>query len=311
MNNRVIAKELSPDTTTVSEVMTPNPESVESDLNFLEALHMMFDKKYNNLPVVDDGSVRGLVDALDVVNDTMGDENGSEGWRTFWEESMNAIDDRSDTASLRSASSSRRPVVASVPVIDTSKPLNIIPRLQMTAEQSECGSQDLNGLDNVSNSPQFSGFDAPFTFKVLDPNGNLHKVSSSAERLGQLVDILCGRLKTTQANLKLTYKDLDGDDVIVTDDVSLSEAVDCARSKGDNFVRLRAEIDESKIEQEQVVEPVRKSPEKEDVMVPVAMKPVGAITAAPKKSNSSLIIAGAAVVGAVVFGALFMRSRRH
>jgi len=103
LNNRVLAKELSPDSTLVSEVMTPNPESVSPGMSLLDALHLMHDKKYQHLPVVEGGVVQGLVDVMDVMNATMGDGNGSEGWRTFFEQTMEVEDDGSDTASVRSA----------------------------------------------------------------------------------------------------------------------------------------------------------------------------------------------------------------
>ena len=103
LNNRVLAKELSPDSTLVSEVMTPNPESVSPDMSLLDALHLMHDKKYQHLPVVEGGVVQGLVDVMDVMNATMGDGKGSEGWRSFFEQTMEVEDDGTDTASVRSA----------------------------------------------------------------------------------------------------------------------------------------------------------------------------------------------------------------
>ena len=102
--SRVLAKELDPDSTLVSEVMTPSPESVEPEMSLLDALHLMHDQKYLHLPVVCEGATKGLVDAMDVMNATMGDGSG-EGWRTFWEQTLEVDDDESDTASQRSARS--------------------------------------------------------------------------------------------------------------------------------------------------------------------------------------------------------------
>merc|ERR1740138_1886935 len=65
LNNRVVAKELDPDATLVSEVMTPRPESVEPEMSLLDALHLMHDQKYLHLPVVEGGVAKGLVDAMD------------------------------------------------------------------------------------------------------------------------------------------------------------------------------------------------------------------------------------------------------
>merc|ERR1712185_259178 len=62
----------------------------------------MHDQKYLHLPVVCEGATKGLVDAMDVMNASQGDGNGSEGWRSFWEQTMDVGDDESDTASMRS-----------------------------------------------------------------------------------------------------------------------------------------------------------------------------------------------------------------
>ena len=66
--------------------------------------------------LVEGGAAKGMVDAVDVMNATMGDgEEGSGGWRTFWEQTMDVDDDESETSSLRSAGSalSKRPKAGS------------------------------------------------------------------------------------------------------------------------------------------------------------------------------------------------------
>jgi len=47
--NRVIAKGLNPETVTLHQVMTPNPESVSSDLNLIDALKEMHNQKYYSI----------------------------------------------------------------------------------------------------------------------------------------------------------------------------------------------------------------------------------------------------------------------
>ncbi|CAM9811460.1 unnamed protein product, partial [Chrysoparadoxa australica] len=75
MLNRVLAKDLSPDETMVSDVMTPNPDSVLPELTVLDALHQMHEYKYLHLPVVTDGGrVVGLVDVMEIINATVGKE---------------------------------------------------------------------------------------------------------------------------------------------------------------------------------------------------------------------------------------------
>ena len=102
LNNRVLAKEIDPDTTLVQDVMTPNPESVEPEMTLLDALHLMHDQKYLHLPVVANGTAKGLVDAMDVMDASQGDGKGSDGWRSFWEQTMAIGDDASDAASVKS-----------------------------------------------------------------------------------------------------------------------------------------------------------------------------------------------------------------
>merc|ERR1712032_244066 len=91
MMNRVIAKELPLDTTAVSNVMTPDPESVSPDITVLEALQIMHDDKFLTLPVCDevDGTVVGLVDVMDCIYNC-----SKEGWRSLFTSAMDAsVDD--------------------------------------------------------------------------------------------------------------------------------------------------------------------------------------------------------------------------
>jgi len=252
-------------------------------------------------------------------------------------------DDASDTASVRSGTSSR--------ISRTKKDTNVsgqvrlkvpsaIPRLRlqvMDEQGSEAGSQDLNGMDNETlsvlsgGSPRRTGFDTPFTFKVLDPNGSLHKINASAERCAPLFKILCERLKCSAENLRLTYKDQDGDDIAVTDDASLSEAVDTARSNGDDFARLKAEIDESGLLKNQTA-PVASSlvvfsasdptplTEKDSPPEVPGTPGAGAVSngsghTPPAKAtqNNPVVLAGglALLAGAVIAGIIFLKKQNN
>ncbi|KAF5732225.1 CBS domain-containing protein CBSCBSPB1 [Tripterygium wilfordii] len=65
---RVIAQNLSPGSTDVEKVMTPNPECATIDTSIVDALHSMHDGKFLHLPVVDRGA--GIVVAVDVIHIT-------------------------------------------------------------------------------------------------------------------------------------------------------------------------------------------------------------------------------------------------
>ncbi len=98
--NRVLAKCLSPGETLVSEVMTPNPDSVLPSLTVIDALHQMHDCRYLHLPVVDDGGdVQGVVNVMEIINSIVGEE-GSSGWESFFGSALEAEDDMSETGSV-------------------------------------------------------------------------------------------------------------------------------------------------------------------------------------------------------------------
>ncbi|RLN98143.1 hypothetical protein BBJ28_00002449 [Nothophytophthora sp. Chile5] len=65
---RVVACDLDVYTTTVGEVMTPNPESAAPETSVLDAFHIMHDGKFLNLPVVspDSGEIMGIADVLSI-----------------------------------------------------------------------------------------------------------------------------------------------------------------------------------------------------------------------------------------------------
>ena len=65
MTYRVVSEELDPDTTLLGEIMTSDPDTVNSDTTAIEALRLMQDGDYRHLPVVDSGRVLGLVSRRD------------------------------------------------------------------------------------------------------------------------------------------------------------------------------------------------------------------------------------------------------
>jgi len=316
LNNRVLAKDLSPDTTLVSEVMTANPESVESEMSLLDALHFMHDRKYNNLPVAEGASVVGLVDAVDLMTATMGDGSSSDGWRSFWESTMAFEDDGSDTVSVRSASSYARDQPIKPLGMQT---LRLPPnpqklRLKPMDELSEQCSQDLSGLQSDLkgfDSPGRRTFEAPFTFKIEDPNGNLHKFISASENFDQLVRVVSERLYTDIKTLKLKYKDEDGDEVLLTTDASLAEAVDQARAKGDTSVRVRAEIDESNtkpaLSTDLVSTPTKIEKAAEEAVQEATQKAISSQLLNP----AALKIGAVAAIGTALLGVLFFKNRQN
>ncbi|CAN0160389.1 unnamed protein product, partial [Ectocarpus sp. 6 AP-2014] len=100
---RVVAKELDPDRTPVSSIMTPNPDTVPPEMTAVEALGEMHENKYLHLPVVDldEGTVVGVVNVMEILRATAGDK-GSSSWEALFGSAMDAGDDVSDSASMYS-----------------------------------------------------------------------------------------------------------------------------------------------------------------------------------------------------------------
>jgi CBS domain-containing protein len=68
---RVIAAGLDPKTTKMSQVMTPDPQTVGPDRPLGHALHMMFEGGFRHVPVVDGGKPLGVVSARDALGKEM------------------------------------------------------------------------------------------------------------------------------------------------------------------------------------------------------------------------------------------------
>lgn len=67
---RVVAAGKSADTTTLADVMTPRPETMQPDKTAIEALRLMWDGGFRHIPIVDRGKLLGVV--------SRGDFKGSE-----------------------------------------------------------------------------------------------------------------------------------------------------------------------------------------------------------------------------------------
>ncbi len=65
---RVLAEDCDPKTTLLSDVMTPDPQTIAPDRPLGHALHMMYEGGFRNVPVVENGEPIGLVSARDALN---------------------------------------------------------------------------------------------------------------------------------------------------------------------------------------------------------------------------------------------------
>lgn len=69
--NRVLSNNRDPDTTILTEVMTPNPKTIKPDLPFAHAMCVMHDNNFRHLPVVENDIVLGIVSARDALGQEM------------------------------------------------------------------------------------------------------------------------------------------------------------------------------------------------------------------------------------------------
>eukprot|EP01034_Spumella_vulgaris_P022022 gene22022-28116_t len=237
---RVLAQNKSPDLTAVSSVMTPNPDCVSPDLTLIDALREMHDHKYLHLPVRDDnGTVVGLVDVMELVCSTAGGENGGKGWRDFFSGAMNARDDRSDTASHYSSVSTIVPIPKPVPI----RAKYLEQRLDTSSDVFSVGFENKGAMSALTYSmhgDQSEFYAADFDFKVIDTHGHLHKVRSSAENIAALKVLVSEKVSIPVESLLLKYFDEEKDEVTLSSDASLKDAVEFARSAGHMALKLTA-----------------------------------------------------------------------
>jgi CBS domain-containing protein len=65
---RVLAVAKDPQATPVSQVMTRDPQTIHPDKPFDEALRMMHEGRFRNVPVVEDGRPLGMVSVRDALD---------------------------------------------------------------------------------------------------------------------------------------------------------------------------------------------------------------------------------------------------
>lgn len=282
MMTRAVAKDLSLEETPVSDVMTPNPESVSPNITVLEALQTMHDNKFLTLPVCEeDGTVVGIVDVMDVIYGC----GGAEGWRSIFNSAMD-LDDESVTLS---ASKSR--VLSSLPpratepeprvepkalFFDPAMPGHIPTTLEFQGDENDVyNAKDVSrGMQDCSVSGLSEGPIA--IFKVVDHNGDTHRVRTDV-KLSILKDSLATKLGLSKDAFQLMFVDDEGDSVVISTDDDLVDAVNISKAAGGEIVKLSMAL------------------------------------VKPKSSAVDPIVVGAVVVGAVVgfLALLVLRPKRH
>ncbi|XP_038684982.1 CBS domain-containing protein CBSCBSPB5-like [Tripterygium wilfordii] len=215
---RVIAQNLSSESTDVEKVMTPNPECATVDTPIVDALHTMHDGKFLHLPVVDrEGIVVAVVDVIHITHAAVATAGNTGGvnneaantmMQKFWDSAM-ALSPNDDDEETRSENS-----------------------LRMASDGAETG----RSLPYPS-----SGLPYTFAFKIEDRKGRMHRFTCDTRSLTDLItailqrvgdDIDCDNLP------QILYEDEDHDKVMLASDSDLAAAVEHARSASWKGLRL-------------------------------------------------------------------------
>ena len=230
--NRIVAVNKSPDLTAISSVMTPAPECISDDATILDAMKLMHDRKFFNLPVKNGDAVIGLVDVLELITYSSG-ENGSKGWRDFFA-SAGDKEFSEEASSIGDAASAFRAKVTS--------PRNLTRRVSSRSEQevSDVGVSAWSDLVRVRSSASVTG--AEFIVKVTDHHGDIHRLKYQSESLDSLRASISEKAHIDQEELLLKYLDEDKDEVILNSDETLKDAIQFAKSNGHSSLKISASV---------------------------------------------------------------------
>lgn len=220
---RVIAQNLTPDSTLVEKVMTPNPECATVDTPIVDALHTMHDGKFLHLPVVDrDGHVVAVVDVIHITHAaiaTVGNTSGANTEATnnmmqrFWDSAMQLgpVDEEEETRSEGS--------------------------LKLLSEGGDTAKSLFTSAPNS------------FAFKIEDKRGRMHRFICDTRSMTDLIACILQRMGDDIDRSRLPqilYEDEDGDKVVLATDSDLAAAVDHAKSAGWKGLKLHLDNSGSK-----------------------------------------------------------------
>ncbi|WOK96630.1 hypothetical protein Cni_G05337 [Canna indica] len=219
---RLVTQNLSPESTAVEKVMTPNPECATVDTPILDALHTMHDGKFLHLPVVDrDGNIVSVIDVIHIAHAAIatagtsagaGNDTASSMMQKFWDSalSLGPLDDDDDSRSEGS--------------------------MKVASEATE----------TVRSFYPPSSLSTSFGFKLEDKKGRMHRFNCDTQSLTDLITSILQRVgdDIDRNHLpQILYEDEDHDKVILASDSDLAAAVDHARQAGWKSLRLHLDYD--------------------------------------------------------------------
>ncbi|GES89323.1 CBS-domain-containing protein [Rhizophagus clarus] len=222
---RVIAAGLDPSTCSVIRVMTPHPDTAPPQTSILDALKKMYDGHYLNLPVVDGGSILGMVDVLKLTYATM--------------EQMYSMQNQENDSIAPSQSVSNIPPPSPNSRARGSGNISPIPEIHP--------SESASALDDGSMASFPRGHDENFfTFKFKAPNGKSHRFTVDYTSFEHIRATVASKLPSSIRDFTISYVDEDDDHVSMSNDDDVVDAVRIAQRQGMSRVILHIQEIEKK-----------------------------------------------------------------
>lgn len=267
--------------------MTPNPDTASPDTTVLDALKLMNEGHYLNLPVLDNGIVIGMVDVLKLTYVTleqmngMDNRDGPEGinystcnreyvrdtqniivggpmWGRFWD-SFSAVDNMESSSQLSDSSShmnSRSMISNNI----SPQPSTSLSQLKSYSDISPNESASMVNYNNdQASSIVMDGGPDTFTFKFTSAGQKTHRVVCKPA-FNELLE--CVRVKLIPEHgddvgdeewLTMSYLDDEEDQVLMSCDADVSDSVHLARKVGQTRVKLI--VQDQKSSQPQSISP--------------------------------------------------------
>ncbi|KAG0749162.1 hypothetical protein G6F57_003441 [Rhizopus arrhizus] len=312
---RVIAAGLNPENCTVARVMTPTPDTAAPETTVLDALKLMNNGHYLNLPVIGRGTIIGMVDVLKLTYVTLEQMNTIQGnsgeggpmWSRFWD-SFGAATDPMENESYLSENSHQHlappPHLSPQPSTSFKSYSDILP--------SESASMVNNNSNELASSLTTAVpiTEDTFAFKFTLSEQKTHRVVSKPI-YSELLEAVRLKLPPSEIEsqtewLTLSYLDDEQDQVLVTSDMDVIDAVQLAIKTGQSNVKLFVQDNRVKEQPKVVPEDVRqvkKVPSAENTGKEKASKP---------KNTNLLLPAAIGALGVVIIGAfVFSRAQKN
>ena len=222
---RVMAQNLSPDLTLVEKVMSPNPKCASLETTIIDALHMMHDGKFLNLPVLDkDGNVVACMDVLQITHAAISLVGSS---------SSENVNDVASTIMQK--------------FWDSAFALEPPEDYDTNSNSEVSGQLTLDGADTTKSTHQSVGFGSSFTFKFEDLSGQVHRFQCGSDNQDELVSAIMQAIGPVNNGERpiLMYDDDEGDKIIIATNNDLAAAVCYARSAGLKALKLKLKFADS------------------------------------------------------------------